>query len=275
MTQTNFKTLNKNLKIITSTSLFAYMHNNYLLAVQNLNPMLEPNKKKLRQIIWKIRAKQVILATGSFERPLVFDNNDRPSIMLANSASKYIEKHNLHLADNAIIFTNNDSAYQTAIDLHNSNTNVKCVVDLREESKSDIQQEVKDLGIKIYYSHAVTNTNGWLKINSVMINEIDQKTNKIISKSKKINCDLLCVSGGWNPNVNLFSQSRGKLIYKESDDTFVPHKSFQKEISIGACNGTFELYDIENEVVKKLNNIKNDNNYSFLEEISNLPNAYH
>ena len=132
--QPNFKKINKNLKIITSTSVFAYMHNNYLLAVQNLNPMLELNKKKLRQIIWKIRAKQVILATGSFERPLVFDNNDRPGIMLANSASKYIEKHNLHLADNAIIFTNNDSAYQTAIDLHNSNTNVQCVVDLREES---------------------------------------------------------------------------------------------------------------------------------------------
>ena len=52
------------------------MHNNYLLALQNLNPTVAPNKKKLRQIIWKIRAKQVILATGSFERPLIFDNND-------------------------------------------------------------------------------------------------------------------------------------------------------------------------------------------------------
>ena len=247
----------KNVKIITSATLFAYMHNNYLLAIQNLNPMIAPNKKKLRQIIWKIRAKQVILATGSFERPLVFDNNDRPGIMLANSASKYIKRHNVTLGKNAVIFTNNDSAYQTAIDLYYGNTKVQCVVDLRKESESNIQKKVKDLGIPIFYSQAVTDTKGWLRINSVKINKIDENTNKIIDKAKYIKCDILCVSGGWNPNVNLFSQSRGLLIYRKPDGVFIPFSSFQKEISIGSCSGTFELNEIINETIKKLEKLAN------------------
>jgi len=247
----------KNVKIITSATLFAYMHNNYLLAIQNLNPMIAPNKKKLRQIIWKIRAKQVILATGSIERPLVFDNNDRPGIMLANSASKYIKRHNVTLGKNAVIFTNNDSAYQTAIDLYYGNTKVQCVVDLRKESESNIQKKVKDLGIPIFYSQAVTDTKGWLRINSVKINKIDENTNKIIDKAKYIKCDILCVSGGWNPNVNLFSQSRGLLIYRKPDGVFIPFSSFQKEISIGSCSGTFELNEIINETIKKLEKLAN------------------
>ena len=50
------ETLNgkSNLKIIKNTTVFAYMHSNYLLASQKIN------KKNLRQIIWKIRAKKVV-----------------------------------------------------------------------------------------------------------------------------------------------------------------------------------------------------------------------
>ena len=80
--------LNKleNIKIITDTTLFAYMHYNYLLAIQDLQPNKGKDKENsIRQIVWKIRAKKVILATGSIERPLTFNNNDRPGIMLANS----------------------------------------------------------------------------------------------------------------------------------------------------------------------------------------------
>ena len=258
----------ENFKIVTSTTLFAYMHNNYLLALQNLDPLVPPNEKKIRQIIWKIRAKKVILATGSFERPLIFNNNDRPGIMLAGSASKYAKKYKVTLGQSAVIFTNNDSAYQTAIDLHSGEHDREsmhvCIVDVRNDSKSDIQKKVNNLGIKIYYNHAVTDTGGWLRVNSVKINKIDN-FNKIVGKEKYLECDLLCISGGWNPNVNLFSQSRGKLIYRDSDGTFIPHQSFQNEISIGSCNGTFELNEICNEVTNKIGKLINEK----LEETEN------
>jgi sarcosine oxidase subunit alpha len=58
--------------------------------------------------------------------------------------------------------------------------------------------------------------------------------------------------------VHLFSQSRGKLIYRESDASFIPHKSFQEEISIGACNGTFELDKIFEETYNKMKKLLNE-----------------
>ena len=71
----------------------AYHNYNYLLARENLadHKSLDERSNKLRQRLWKIRAKKVILATGAIERPLIFNNNDRPGVMLANSVKKYID----------------------------------------------------------------------------------------------------------------------------------------------------------------------------------------
>ena len=238
-----------NIKIVTSTTVFAYMHNNYLLASQ------KTNNKKIREIIWKIRAKKVVLSTGSIERPLTFHNNDRPGIMLSHSARKYANK-GIDLGKNIIVFTNNDYAYEAAIDLKlTNNENKVTVVDIRNNSKGDLIKEAKTLGIKILFNHVVTNTKGRKRINSVFVHKIDNEKNKIIDNYGKISCDILCVSGGWSPTVHLFTQSRGKLIYRESDATFIPNESFQNEISIGACNGTYALDKILEETDDKMSNL--------------------
>jgi len=239
-----------NVKIITNTTVFAYMHNNYLLACQKIN------KINIRQIIWKIRAKKVVLATGSIERPLTFHNNDRPGIMLSHSARRYAN-HNLDLGKNIVVFTNNDYAYQTAIDfkLSNNVNNKVTVVDIRNNSKGDLVKEANALGIHILFNHIITNTKGRKKINSVFIHKIDNETNEIIDNYGQIACDLLCISGGWSPTVHLFTQSKGKLIYRESDATFIPNHSFQNEISIGTCNGTYSLDEVLDETYNKISNL--------------------
>ena len=249
----NLNTKN-NIKIIKSTTLFAYMHYNYLLAIQDINQLNGLKRRGgIRQIIWKIRAKKVILATGSIERPLTFDNNDRPGIMLAHSASKFLNYYGVKLSKEMVVFTNNDSAYQTAIDFYKKGIRVKAIIDVRSYNKNDIVKKVESLGIKIYNNHAVTNTSGRLKIKSITINKIDDAVKNIIGDSLKIKCDFLCVSGGWTPTVHLFTQSRGKLIYRDHDGVFIPDKSFQDTVSIGSCNGTFSLNEILNETFKKIN----------------------
>ena len=238
-----------NIKIVTNASVFAYMHHNYLLASQKIN------SENIRQVIWKIRAKKVILATGSIERPLTFNNNDRPGIMLSHSARKYANR-NVDLGRNIVIFTNNDYAYQTAIDFKLLDTFIKVlVVDIRNNSKGDLIEEARALGVHILFNHIITNTKGRKKINSVFIHKIEDETNEIIDNYGKVPCDLLCISGGWTPTVHLFTQSRGKLIYRDSDATFVPHKSFQNEVSVGACNGTFALDEIIDETYIKISEL--------------------
>jgi len=239
-----------NLKIIKNSTVFAYMHSNYLLACQKIN------HQKIRQIIWKIRATKVVLAAGSIERFLTFDNNDRPGIMLANSARKYQNHYFTKDVKKIVIFSNNDTAYQTAIDFfYKQEVEVQAIIDVRKNSNGDLVKKAKELGIKIFFNHAVIDTKGRKKINSVIISELNESLDKTIGKSKELSCDLLCVSGGWTPTVHLFSQSKGKLFYRESDATFIPEKSFQNEISIGACNGTFELDEILKETHTKISGL--------------------
>ena len=243
----------QNVKIITSTTLFAYMHYNYLLAIQDLQPNKGNDKKNsIRQIVWKIRAKKVILATGSIERPLTFNNNDRPGIMLANSVSKYLNGYGVNLGKEIVIFTNNDSAYQTAMDFHHQNINIAAIVDIRNDIEGDLPKTVKKLGIKIYSGSIISNTTGRRKIKTVHIKKINDTNVEII------NCDLLCMSGGWTPTVHLFTQSRGKLKFRDEDSCFVPNQAHQKTISIGACNGTFDLKNILKETYTSVNDFLNE-----------------
>jgi len=238
----------KNVKIITSTTLFAYMHYNYLLAIQDLQPNKGKDKtNSIRQVLWKIRAKKVILATGSIERPLTFNNNDRPGIMLANSVSKYLNGYGVNLGKEIVIFTNNDSAYQTAIDFHHHNINITAVVDVRNNIEGDIPLRVRNLGIKIYSGSIILNTTGRRKIKTVHIKKINEDNVKVL------NCDLLCMSGGWSPTVHLFTQSRGKLKYREQDSCFIPNQAHENSLSIGSCNGVFNLENILKETYSSVN----------------------
>jgi len=250
----------KKVKIITSTTLFAYMHYNYLLAIQDLEPNQGTDKKNsIRQIVWKIRAKKVILATGSIERPLTFNNNDRPGIMLAGSVSKYLNGYGVNLGKQIVIFTNNDSAYQTAIDYHHQNIKVAAVVDIRNDIEGDLPLKVKNLGIKIYSGSIISDTVGRRKIKAVTIKKINE--DKKISKDNidVLNCDLLCMSGGWSPTVHLFTQSRGKLKFRNEDSCFIPHQAHQKTISVGSCNGVFNLKSILKETYESVNYFLDEN----------------
>ena len=132
----NLKNL-KNLEIKTRTSVAAFHGYNYLLARENLTDHLEKKEKqgKIRQRLLKIRAKKVILATGALERPLIFNNNDRPGIMLSSAVKKYADFYGVVSGKKNVFFTNNDSAYESALCLHNKGIKVEAVIDIRENSE--------------------------------------------------------------------------------------------------------------------------------------------
>ena len=111
----------KNLEVKVRTSVAAYHGYNYLLARENLTDHLEKKDKqnKVRQRLLKIRAKKVILATGALERPLIFNNNDRPGIMLSSAVKKYADFYGVACGKKLVFFTNNDSSYESALCLHN------------------------------------------------------------------------------------------------------------------------------------------------------------
>jgi sarcosine oxidase subunit alpha len=256
---------NKNIKILNRTSVAAYHNYNYLIMMQNLTDHLNENNKKnkIRQRLWKVRAKKVILATGSIERTMVFDSNDKPGIMLSSAVRKYLNHYAVKCGDNAVIFANNDDAYETALSLHNKGVKVQAIIDIREKSDGDLIKKCNDLGLKIMWKHCVVTTGGYKKINKVYVMKLTNNNNSVIGKKIKINCDLLCVSGGYTPAVHLFTQSGGKLSFDEKRFYFYPDKTPLDQISIGACAGIFNLKEIIQVSNRKVNefldtNIKNE-----------------
>ena len=236
-----------NLEVKTRTSVAAYHGYNYLLARENLTDHLSQNEKqnKVRQRLLKIRAKKVIVATGSLERPLVFNNNDRPGIMLSSAVKKYADYYGVATGQENVFFTNNDTAYESAISLSKKGINVNAIIDIREQSNSEFTTEAESLGIKIYRSHTVIDTMGYKKINKITIMELS-KDGQAFTNSEKItlDCDCLAIAGGWTPAVHLFTQSGGKLKFRDEDQVFIPNKYPSDQVSIGSCNGDFELDDM-------------------------------
>ncbi|MDA7552180.1 sarcosine oxidase subunit alpha family protein [Candidatus Pelagibacter sp.] len=249
-----------NLEIKTRTSVAAYHGYNYLLARENLTDHLSKYEKinKVRQRLLKIRAKKVIVATGSLERPLVFNNNDRPGIMLSSAIKKYTDYYGVVCGKKNIFFTNNDTAYEAAISLTKKGIKVQAIIDIRESSESSIVTEAKNLGIKIYWSHTVIDTHGYKKLKQISIMELSKDGQSTVGSKTIIDCDCLGVAGGWTPAVHLFTQSGGKLKFRNLDQVFIPNKYPSEQISIGSCNGDFELDEIfknSSKILKKFLNL--------------------
>jgi sarcosine oxidase, subunit alpha len=208
---------NENVTLLKHTTLFGYYESNYLCGVQH---------KENGQRTWHFHAKRVILATGAFERPLTFKNNDLPGIMLCSAAHTYLSRFGVECGKNIVIFTNNDSAYEVAAALLKQNINVTAIVDTRETTRKN------SLGIPIYTNAVISKASGKKRLQSV-----------VISQKTTLKCDTLLMSGGWNPAVHLFSQAGGRLNYCEKRSCFVPLSCTQTVISAGSCNGIFDLDD--------------------------------
>jgi sarcosine oxidase subunit alpha len=66
-------------------------------------------------------------------------------------------------------------------------------------------------------------------------------TARVSARPRRFDCDVVLMSGGFTPSVHLFSQSRGKLAWRDHLKAFVPGQSAENERSAGACRGVFDL----------------------------------
>ncbi|MPV86042.1 sarcosine oxidase subunit alpha family protein [Ostreibacterium oceani] len=212
--QSNVTVLNQ------ATAFGRYDHN--FIAVLEKHGEVNRAAHQPRETVWHIRAKHLILATGAQERGLSFGNNDRPGIMLASAVSGYIHRYGVKLGSNGVLFTNNDGAYQAAIDMQKAGITVKAVIDVRHQGAGSIAQAVKALGIKVYNGYTVVNTYGRKGIHKIRVTKLTEDKRALTDVVEDIACDVLAVSGGYSPVIHLHSHIGGKNRWNEEKLCFVP-----------------------------------------------------
>ena len=237
--------------LLNRTTLTGYYDYNFLIANERVGDHLGPTNsgRTVKERLWKIRAKEVVMATGAIERPMVFADSDRPGVMLASAVSSYINRFGVLPGKNIVFFTNNDSAYSSALAAKNAGATVQ-VIDIRHKPEGDLISQATDAGIVITTNSSITAV-GYSKgrIKSVDTMQLSNNGDDVVGSAQTIECDLVGVSGGWNPTVHLFSQSKGKLKYLEDKFCFVPDQtSINNSVVVaGACRASYKLSDCLNE----------------------------
>ena len=250
-----------NVTVKNRSQVFGYYDHNMLVMSERISDHLPKTKKyNPKQRLWYIRAKEVVISSGSIERPLVFGNNDTPGVMLSSAAKEYLKIYGVLVGKKPLIFTNNDSGYETAIEFKKNGIE-PIILDTRKSPNSEIVNEAKSLNIDIKFSHVVVAAKGYKKVSSAEIAKISDNK-KDLGKIEKISCDCICVSGFWTPTIHLASQSGNKTKFNSKIDAFVPGVSKQQETTIGSANGIYTLeetlktsfevgYELSNKITKK------------------------
>ncbi|TQS93430.1 FAD-dependent oxidoreductase [Arthrobacter sp. TS-15] len=231
--------------VLNRTTAFGSYDSNYFIAAQNRTDHLSvPAASGVsRQRIWHIRAKQVVLAPGAHERPLVFENNDRPGIMLASAARTYLNRYAVAAGSRVVISTTNDSAYALAADLKAAGVAVAAVVDARPQISAKAAAAVES-GTRVLIGSAVADTSADEsgRLNGVTVRSINDD-GELTSGVEELAADLLAVSGGWSPVVHLHSQRQGKLRWDDELAAFIPTAPVRDQQVVGAGRGSYELQD--------------------------------
>ncbi len=229
-----------NVRVLSRTTLAGVYEHDYFTLVERITDHLsEPELHVPRQRFWTVRARQAVFAAGAIERPIAFANNDRPGVMLLSAVRGYLARYGVLAGKTAVLFTNNDSAYATARELQAAGMRIEAIADCRP-SMSDAEAQAASDGFTVLSGHAVAAARGMRGVRAAELAPIDA-AGRTKGVAKVVACDLIGVSGGWNPAVHLHAQSRGKLSFVEETSILVPDPATSPYRSAGAANGAFSL----------------------------------
>ncbi|MDZ4311587.1 MAG: sarcosine oxidase subunit alpha family protein [Cypionkella sp.] len=206
-----------NVRLMTRTTVMGAFDHGIYGAVERVSDHLAtPLPGKPRQILWRIYTQRAILAAGATERPIAFENNDRPGIMLAGALRAYANRWGVAVGEKVAVFTNNDDGLRTVGDLKAKGLDV-AVIDARKGDE-------------------VIDSAGRLGLKSITVRRANGQT-------ETLQVSALGVSGGWNPNLNIASNHRGRPIWDDQIAAFIPApESIAGLTCVGAAAGAFSTH---------------------------------
>ncbi|MBC7755169.1 MAG: sarcosine oxidase subunit alpha family protein [Bdellovibrio sp.] len=245
-----------NVQILTRTTAFGLHDMNMIQAVELLQdhlPHHQRNAIQRRERLHRIRANKVVLATGAFERPLVFGNNDVPGVMTVSALATYFNRYGVACGKHTLILTSNDSAYQAVADLAAGGVKVT-LADVRDNINAEWDAHFKQLGIDVFTGFGISEVLGSNSVTGARLSKL-HPTNPMenfekdllrrrVVNVRDISCDVIASSGGLSPTVHLFCHDGGRPTWSDESLAFVVSANGRANAGIycvGAVTGEFQL----------------------------------
>lgn len=228
-----------NVTRMTRTTAMGYYHQNMIGLVQKLTDhMGEIPDGAPRERMWRVRAKEVVLAQGAIERPMVFDGNDTPGVMMAGAAQTFLNRFGVLVGKTPVVLTSHDSAWYSAFDMADAGASVVAIVDTRNEVPQALQDEALARRIKTYLGYTATGTKGRLRVSALRVNPV---RNGKVGSGHMLSCDAVLVCGGWTPSLHLFSHTKGSLDWDADAKVYLPGLKTENVHIAGAGRGLWGI----------------------------------
>ncbi len=214
-----------NVRVMTRTAVTGAYDGGVYSALERVGLHRAPRADLPRECFWRITAAQTILAAGALERPIAFENNDRPGIMLASAVQDYLNIYGVAVGQKVVLLANNDGARRVARQMIQAGVNVLAILDTRPDASV-----VEDC--PVHLNARITKTKGRHGLRHISGTHLNGEFS--------LDCDVLAVSGGWNPMVHLTCHMNGRPRWEASLAAFVPQANAIPNMrAVGACNGDF------------------------------------
>ncbi len=200
-----------NVVVLARTTAFGWYDGNVFGAVERVQKHVADPKPNLPvERLWRIVAKEAILATGAEERPLVFGGNDTPGVMMAGAVRTYLNRYGVAPGRRVAIFTTNDSGYALARDLEAAGVTLAAIIDSRTVGAAS---DTYSGPARVVHDGYVSDTRGGKALSSITVFKD--------GRMEKLSVDALAMSGGFSPVIHLACQRGGKPEWSDENGAFV------------------------------------------------------
>ena len=217
-----------NCRVVTAATAFAWYDEGILAVVREGE-------------LWELKPESVVVATGSYENPMVFNNNDLPGIFMAGGLQRLMHRDFIRPGNTAVVVTNNDGGYRMAHQLMDAGVAVAAIIDSRPDEKICSAREVqqaKDASISIFSQHDIEAALGRRYIKGVRIKPLNMDTGGNPAQKIKIACDVLCIAGSRTPANELVFQRTCQGQYTLES----PHQFMRRPVTTSHMRVDSDMY---------------------------------
>ena len=224
-----------NIRLFEHTSMVGAYSNNLITAFQ----VGKADDKYTERYI-EIRSDTVVVATGCIERPLLFDNNERPGVMQVGCAHRMARTYGLLPGSEAVFSVGHNLGLEAAVDLFDLGLKINCVADIREDGQDPaLLLALAERRIPVLKGWVATKAHGSKRVQKATFCTI----NGMIKR--QFSCDLLVASAGLTPVTGPFILAQAKMGYDNHTGYFLPDQLPEKMFPAGRITGINDSDAIE------------------------------